>query len=263
MQLRRALLALALCTATALTGCRPDAATHKAESMDESTTTRKTFVPPADSGSITGTVTFEGKLPATTIDTTMDPACSMGGAPDHLPVEQIVATTGKLANVYVYVKSGPPTAMQAGPVTTAPVVMDQQHCRYVPHVVALMQGGSVEFHNSDPTMHNIHTEPTTVGNQVIDISQSPRGAPQTKTFSAAEVMLPVRCNNHPWMNAFINVSPTPFFAVSDAQGHFTISGLPPGEYDLVAVQEKLGSKAIHVSVPPKGAAALQIAYKAS
>ena len=66
-----------------------------------------------------------------------------------------------------------------------------------------------------------------------------------------ETMLPVRCNNHPWMNAFINVSSTPFFAVSDAQGRFEIHGLPPGQYVLGAVHEKLGEKTLSLSVSAK------------
>lgn len=60
--------------------------------------------------------------------------------------------------------------------------------------------------------------------------------------------MPVRCNNHPWMNAFINVAPTPFFAVTDAAGHFSISGLPAGDYVLGAVHEKMGEQDINVTV---------------
>ena len=56
--------------------------------------------------------------------------------------------------------------------------------------------------------------------------------------------MPVRCNNHPWMNAFINVSATPFFAVTDADGHFEIKGLPAGTYTLAAVHEKMGEQTI-------------------
>ena len=273
-QLRAATPVLvALVFVAALVGCRPDAAVRKAEVIGQGTKATGTpapnapqhaadIAPPADAGAIAGTVLFSGKVPAATIDTSMDPACSLGGASDRLPVEQYVVKGGKLANVFIYVKSGPAQAMQAGPVSTAPVVLDQKNCQYVPHVVALMQGGTVEFHNSDPTMHNIHTEPTQVGNETVDISQGPRGAPQSRLFRKPEQMLPVRCNNHPWMNAFINVSQTPYFAVSDADGKFTITGLPPGNYILGAVQEKLGEKTLEVVVPPKGTAKIQLAFKA-
>jgi plastocyanin len=249
-----------------ITGCKPDPAVQKGAVVDAGVNPANTppatepqhpadpvptvdAPPPGPTGNITGTVTFAGKTPTGSIDTTMDPACSLSTS-GKLPIETIVAKAGKLANVFVYVKSGPPEAMGAGPVANRPVVLDQQHCQYVPHVIGVMQGGSVEFRNSDPTMHNIHTLPTDTGNQTVDISQSPRGAPQTKQFLKAELMIPVRCNNHPWMNAFINVSPTPYFAVTDAAGHFDLHGLPPGAYVLGMVQEKLGEKTMNISVTP-------------
>jgi hypothetical protein len=123
-----------------------------------------------------------------------------------------------------------------------------------------MQGGSVEFRNSDLTMHNIHTMPTVVGNESIDVSEGPKGQPVTKQFAKPELMIPVRCNNHPWMNAFINVSQTPFFAVTDASGKFSITGLPAGEYTLGAVHEKLGEKDIQVTVPAKGTATADFSF---
>jgi len=200
-----------------------------------------------ETGSISGTVLFKGAVPAVkTIDTSMDPACNLTG-PSKLPTEQFVVKGGKLANVYLYVKSGPPEAMSA-PLRATPVVMDQQHCQYVPHVIGVMQGGSVEFRNSDVTMHNVHVTPTDVGNGTIDVTEGPRGQPQSKQFQRPELMIPVRCNNHPWMNAFINVSATPYFAVSDADGHFELRGLPPGNYTIGAVHEKMGEKTMQVTV---------------
>lgn len=200
-------------------------------------------------GSVSGIVSFKGKVPVQpVIDTSMDPACAMSGG--TFTAEQYVVNAGKLANVFVYVKSGP--AMGAAVPSTQPVVLDQKGCRYVPHVIGVMQGGSVEFRNSDPTMHNIHTMPTSVGNETIDISQGPRGAPQSKQFKSPELMIPVRCNNHPWMNAFINVSATPFFAISGTDGTFSLKGLPPGDYVLGAVHEKLGEKTISVHIEPNG-----------
>jgi plastocyanin len=198
---------------------------------------------------VSGTVQFAGKAPQRTkIDMSQDPVCSMMGGDNF--AEQYVVKDGKLANVYVYVKSGPAAAMSARTLTTAAVVLDQVGCKYSPHVIAVMQGGSVEFRNSDSTMHNIHTMPAEGVNAAVDVSQGPKGAPVVKMFTKPEMMLEVRCNNHPWMNAFINVAATPFFAVTDAEGHFAISGLPAGDYVLGAVHEKLGEQVINVTVKP-------------
>lgn len=242
-----------------LAGCRPDASGKKiAAPGDEPTVKHGPQV--AYHGTISGSVSFAGKAPARVeIDTSMDPACSFGGA-GKVYAEQVVVNKGKLQNVFLYVKAGPDAAMSAGPLTEQPVVMDQKGCQYVPHVVGVMQGETVEFRNSDSTMHNIHTMPVTVGNETVDVSQGPKGAPVVKRMVKQELMMPVRCNNHPWMNAFINVSATPFFAVSDATGNFTIQGLPPGTYTLGAVQEKLGEKTIQVTVPADGAGTANVSF---
>ena len=238
-----------------LTGCKPDAAKNSAVTGGDAKPAdgQPSIAPsaiqnvpsalsssPAATGSISGTVTLSGKPPKKiAIDTSMDPACSIS-SPAPVFTEQYSGNTGKLANVFVYVKDGPPAALQAGPFISQPTVLDQKGCQYTPHVVAVMAGGNVQFRNSDVTMHNIHTMPASVGNQPIDISQGPKGAPIVKQFTRPEIMLPVRCNNHPWMNAFINVSATPFFAVSDASGRFTLNRLPPGDYTIAAVHEKNG-----------------------
>jgi plastocyanin len=240
-----------LATALALTGCKPDAAVKTAATIDAAPTPVA-----ANAGKITGTIHFTGKPPArVAIDMSMDPACSMT-APEN-DAEQFIVSNGHLANVYLYIKSG--AAPSKAPANTPPVVLDQKGCRYTPHVIALQQGGSVEFRNSDPTMHNIHTTPAD-GSASMDVSQGPMGAPQTRRFLQPETMLPVRCNNHPWMNSFINVSATPYFAVSAADGSFTIAGLPPGNYTLAAVHEKLGEQDIQITVPPNGAAKGDFTY---
>lgn len=243
--------------AAVMTGCKPDTAVQKGQVIGDGVkpaSASSAVSAPVGSGVINGTVSFLGKPPAKVkIDTSMDPACAMS-APGDVYSEQYAVTSGKLGGVFVYVKSGPAAAMQAGPMTTQPVVLDQKGCQYVPHVIAVMAGGSVEFRNSDLTMHNIHTMPTQVGNETIDVSQGPKGAPVTKVFARPELMMPVRCNNHPWMNAFINVAQTPYFAVTDAAGRYAIAGLPPGDYTLGMVHEKLGEKDVQVSVPATGAA---------
>jgi hypothetical protein len=107
--------------------------------------------------------------------------------------------------------------------------------------------------------------PTVQGNQAVDISQRPSGggaaAPEDeRTFASPELMIPVRCNNHPWMQAFINVSPNPFYAVSDASGKYVIHGLPPGTYTIVADQESLGQQTATVTVAAKQTATQDFTY---
>jgi plastocyanin len=249
--------AILLAATLALSGCKPDAALKKSEVIDRGTLPGNSTIPSVDAGTLTGTVHFTGKAPARVrIDMTMDPACSVSAAEND--AEQLVVNDGGLANVFITIKSGAaPSYATAG---TPPVILDQKGCRYIPHVIAVQQGGSVEFRNSDPTMHNIHTMPTVVGNTAIDVSQGPMGQPQVRQFKQPETMLPVRCNNHPWMNAFINVADTPYFAVSAADGTFTISGLPPGNYTIAAVHEKLGEQDLQISIPPKGTAKADFTY---
>jgi len=237
-----------LALAFTLTGCKPDAALHKAEVLDKQVSPVAT-VDTTQFGSITGTVSFAGKAPAPVkIDMSMDPACTFGA--DNYS-EQYAVHNGKLANVYIYIKSGATPAK--APAGTPAVVLDQKGCKYIPHVIAIQQGGTVEFRNSDSTMHNIHTMPAVAGNQNVDVSQGPMGQTQVRQFASPEVMMPVRCNNHPWMNAYLNISPTPYFAVTGADGSFTLN-LPPGTYTVAAVHEKLGEQDVQITLPAKGAA---------
>ncbi len=203
-----------------------------------------------------GTIHFAGKMPAPIpIDMAQDPVCSL--SPTNL-TEQYVGKNANLQNVFVYVKDGLGNKIYPAPAT--PVVMDQKGCRYTPHVVGVMVGQPVSFTNSDPTMHNVHMLPTVGGNQTVDISQPPNGGMESRVFSQPELMMPVRCNNHPWMQAFINVTTNPFYAVSDENGHFEIKGLPPGTYTIVADQEVLGEQTATVTVGEKQTAAQDFTF---
>ena len=227
-----------------LSGCKPDAAIRKGEVVGAGPKALQFDPAPnaATIGSINGVVTLTGAAPARIpIDMSQDPACSLSGGQNLS--EQFVVDRGHLANVFVYVK-GAPHLNQPMPA----VAVDQKGCRFVPHVVAVAAGQPVAFLNSDPTMHNVHTMAVQAGNQSVDVSQGPRAPAAPVQLKDAENMVPVRCNNHPWMNAFINVSPNTFFAVTGPDGQFQIPGLPAGNYTVAFVHEKLGEVDVPVTV---------------
>jgi len=251
MLIRKIMTTAALCTLLLLgAGCKKKESASAAGAY--------TTIDPETAGAITGTIHFAGKPPERiAIDMAQDPVCS---AADNNYTEQYVVHDGGLENVFVYVKDGLGNKLYAP--TQDPVVIDQKGCRFVPHVVGVQAGQPVKFTNSDSTMHNVHFTPQISTNQAVDISQPPNGTGEMRTLPTPELMIPVRCNNHPWMEAFINVASNPFFAVSDADGHFTIKGLPPGTYTIVAVQEKLGQQTATVTVGSKQTANQDFTYKA-
>jgi len=210
-------------------------------------------------GTVSGKVTYEG-TPAKMkpIDMSKEPSCAKMYPTPPMAETVVTGSGNSLENVVVYVSAGVPD----DPAPSTAAVFTQKGCRYIPHVIGVQVGQPVEFTNSDPTMHNIHTTADTPTNPEIDISQPPKGGTTQRVFAHPELMIPVRCNNHPWMNAFINVAPTPFFAVTDAEGKFTISGLPAGDYVLTAVHEKMGEQDIHVTVKPQETAKADYSFSA-
>ncbi|MBV9609377.1 MAG: carboxypeptidase regulatory-like domain-containing protein, partial [Acidobacteria bacterium] len=82
-------------------------------------------------------------------------------------------------------------------------------------------------------------------------------------FARPEVLIPVKCNQHPWMKMFIGVSKSPFFAVTDKNGKYELKGLPPGTYTIAAVQEKLGEKDQQVTVGAKDSKTVDFTFNGS
>jgi uncharacterized protein (DUF2141 family) len=83
-----------------------------------------------------------------------------------------------------------------------------------------------------------------------------------QTFSRPEVSIPVKCNQHPWMRAYIHVVSHPFYAVTDDDGKFELKGLPPGKYEIEAVHEEYGGMTQTVEVAAKQAAPVDFTYQA-
>jgi plastocyanin len=213
-----------------------------------------TPIDPNTVGSVSGTVKLDGAAPkAAKIDMSQDPACK--GTNN---AETIVADNGDLANVFVYVKDG--LGDRTFDVPKDSVTIDQQGCKYHPHMLGVMAGQNIEIKNDDPTTHNIH--PTPAANREWNESQPPQAAPLEKTFAREEIMLPVKCNQHPWMRMYINVVKSPFYAVTGPDGKYEIKGLPPGDYTIAFVQEKLGEQDQKVTVAAKESKTVDQSFKA-
>jgi hypothetical protein len=200
---------------------------------------------PMGTASVSGVVRFAGMPPANPPIDMRDEAACRDKHPDAPVDPQVVVTDGMLANVFVYVKGGLPAgATYTAP--TTPVTVDQVGCLYVPRIVGAMVNQPIDILNSDPVLHNIKAVPT--ANRPFNISQPREGMRTTRTFSTPEVMVPLECNVHGWMHAFVGVMSHPFFAVSAGDGRFSIGRLPAGTYELEAWHEKLGTRTVTVTV---------------
>ena len=250
------LLALGIAGCNRHSGTNPSAA---GKTGSPATPAANAQIDPATAGSVSGTIRFEGKAPTPiVIDMAQDPACGQASKTPNM-TEQYVVHDGRLANVFVYIKDGLGNRIYTP--TQKPVVLDQKGCRYIPHVIGAMVGQPVEFRNSDRTMHNIHiVPPGSDDSSGFDISQAPMAGTEQHTFRNTGFMIPVRCNNHPWMEAFLNLVKNPFFAVSNADGTYTIQGLPPGIYTVVAVHEKLGTQSQQITIQSHKASTANFAF---
>ena len=211
----------------------------------------------AGAGTITGTVVYEGKVPTLRpLSVAAEPMCSKKH--ETVPNEALVLGTGNsMANVLVRVVSGLP-AGKTWPAPKEPVVMAQEGCQYVPHVMGIMAGQPFKVLNDDGVLHNVHALPKV--NRPFNMAMPPTRKEASETFAKEEGMFIVKCDVHPWMQAFIGVFGNPFFAVTKADGKFALANLDPGTYEIEAWHEKLGTQKATVTV---GAATKPVNFKFS
>ena len=155
----------------------------------------------------------------------------------------VVGGDNALGNVFVYVKEG---ISGSYPPPSETIVLDQQGCRYYPHVFGVQVGQTMQVLNSDPALHNIHATPA--ANAEFNTGQPIQGMTLDRTFDAPEVMVPFKCDVHGWMNAYVGVLPHPFFATTGPEGTFDLSNLPAGDYVVEAWHEMLGAQTQNVTV---------------
>jgi plastocyanin len=196
-------------------------------------------------GSIEGTVKYDGLLPhAKLIHMDADPICYAVNKGNVHSSSIIVGNNNSLGNVFVYIKSGLTNANY--PVPSQDAVINQGGCNYSPHVIGVMVGQKVKFLNPDGTLHNVHAMCQI--NPEFNASMPDFRKEMEVTFSKPEFMFQVRCDVHPWMQAWVAVMSHPFFAVTGPDGKFEIKNIPSGTYQIEAWQEKLESKTATVTV---------------
>ena len=122
------------------------------------------------------------------------------------------------------------------------MVLDQAGCVYTPHVMGVQAGQPVKILNSDATMHNIHGLPKV--NREFNFGMPKTLKEKTIKFDKSEDVFVVKCDVHPWMKSYTQVFDHPYFSVTDKNGSFSIPNVPDGTYEIVAWQEKFGSKRV-------------------
>ena len=198
-----------------------------------------------EAGSIQGEVKFTGPLPKLSrIKTTKDQDYCGEAIADET---YLINSNGGLKNAVVFLEQAPANAVPA----RKERILENSGCRFVPRVLALMKGEKLIMKNNDPKLHIAHSylDKRTVFN--LSLPFRGHGIEITRKIDKAGI-LQVNCDTHAWMRGYIHVFDHPYFAVSDEQGSFAISDVPPGKYTLKAWHERTGVQSQEITVPEKG-----------
>jgi hypothetical protein len=199
-------------------------------------------------GELTGKVTLKG-TPKPEVEIPLGDICGKINPNKATTRHYVVGKDGGLANVFVYLKDA-----KAAPAAGEAPMLDQVGCMYEPYVMGVVTAQKFKVKNSDATLHNVHATPKI--NKEFNFGQPLKDQVNEKSFDQAEVLVRVKCDVHPWMFAYIGVVDHPYFAVTDKDGNFKISGVPDGKYNVVAYHLKAhGANAgVAQSVDVKGTA---------
>jgi plastocyanin len=205
-------------------------------------------VDPATVGGVAGTVEFAGAVPqAASLVMRSEPWCTHQHPGGDVADQKVRVKDGKLAGAFVWIAGG--LEGYTFPPSASPVVLDQVGCLFTPRIVGVQVGQPLRLLNSEQVLHNVHAKPKHSRDR--NLALPTKGSSREVTFERAEAMVPVVCDVHPWMKAWIGVIDSPFYAVTDEAGAFTLTGLPPGRYVLRVWHEVLGTREQTIEVAPR------------
>ncbi len=251
-------LTLAACGGDSGDGGSAEAQPEQPAATTPSAESQTAAAPVALNATISGTITF-GADPTRepgVLNMEADPVCVEKNAEDPATEQAFLLDESKgIANVLIQVTSGLPDV--EFPPAAPEIVFTQSRCIYDPHVLIARVGQTVRILNPDGTLHNVH-----VFGKVNDEFNQAMPAYQTeieRVFDQVETEpFAIKCDVHPWMNAFGVVLDHPYAAVTAADGSFTIPNLPAGTYQVEIWHELLGSQTREVTVTDGGAATLDV-----
>jgi plastocyanin len=235
----------------------------KEEEQPAATTPAASAGAPVDAstaGTISGTIKLDGTPPAPhKINMAAEDYCVTQHPTPVNDEEVVTGPGGTLQNAVVYISDD--MSKWAVTVPSTPATIDQKGCLYHPHIVSMIAGQQLQVTNSDNTTHNIH--PVPAQNREWNQSQPPGAPPIVNTFARPEMAIPVKCNVHPWMKAYVFVFPNSYYSVTGNDGKYTISNVPPGTYTVTVWQEKYGNKTMSVTVGPKESKTADLSFSAA
>jgi hypothetical protein len=200
--------------------------------------------PVADGGAIKGKIIYKGTVPTKTVLPTKDKETCGGPRKDPLVV---VGPGGEVKDAVVYLKEV--AKGKDWPKATAKAEIDNVKCVFAPHV-QVIRTGMIDIVNSDPVLHNTH----------FNVALPLQGGRVSKPLRRPGLVR-VDCDAHGWMEGWIYVVDNPYYALSGADGTFTISDVPPGNYTLVVWQEHVGVTEMPITVKAKDTAQVPIELK--
>ena len=239
--------------ALALAGCGrggPDRTAETRKAVAEAQPVEYFHPDPATAATVHGHVFFRGvKPPKKAISMDADANCQKANQGKTVYQEQVVTgKDGTLSNAFVYIKTGLEGKKFEPP--KEPVRMEQHGCMFEPRAIGVLAGQVIEVANDDPVSHNFHAMPS--NNRDWDQQQSP-GAPEIEhRFPRPEIMIPVKCNVHAWMRAYIGVMPHPYFTVTNTDGSYQWTNVPPGDYTVAVWHEGLDERTAQLHLGPNG-----------